>query len=499
MTAMVTVTASFNYIVNQMVADLGASQSQTDVLRQVPSIGALLVVFLAGAIGDRLGARRVVLSCIALFIVGDLIVAVSPVMPAASFGLLLSYVGKSIVAVVALGYMSAAIGSSDGRAAAFATFAAVMPIAYIVAPVVAGLLVSGPGWRWVPVFWAICGLAGLVVTARMLERDDERSRITGELVTPALAGVVLAAGVQVLTLYSQDGWTSRMTLTVCIGLGAVVALTVLMKRMKDPTLSFAPLRNGGIALLLIVLILAMFANLWFYMTLALQYIYGLDTLETAVAMIPAQLVSMLGAALAGRFIQRAGITAAGTGMLVGVAVCLFASGLLQESSPLLLAILIVSIYAGFAVGAGVAMTNAIMDLSQKGTDGNTAAFRSAASNVGTAIGVAAMTAIVFTAAQDSLIEQSTAAGIPQATATEIATAVRDGATSEDVSSQYSVPVAAVDQISEMETTAYVVGLHAHGFVGAGVNGAAALLFLAVRRRQRQVPSIHGGPSTAAAA
>ena len=42
------------------------------------------------------------------------------------------------------------------------------------------------------------------------------------------------------------------------------------------------------SLLLIVVILVSFANLWFYLTIGFEYIYGLDALATAVAMLPAR-------------------------------------------------------------------------------------------------------------------------------------------------------------------------------------------------------------------
>ena len=54
---LLTLTASFNYVLNYMLADLDATDSQSDMIRQIPSIAALLVIFVAGAIGDRLGAR----------------------------------------------------------------------------------------------------------------------------------------------------------------------------------------------------------------------------------------------------------------------------------------------------------------------------------------------------------------------------------------------------------------------------------------------------------
>ncbi len=104
---LLTLTASYNYIITDMLQGLNATESQTDIARQVPSIGALLVIFAAGTLGTRLGVRRVMVWCGAMYTVGSLIVAVAPVMGVATLGLLLASIGKSAVFVIGLAYMSA--------------------------------------------------------------------------------------------------------------------------------------------------------------------------------------------------------------------------------------------------------------------------------------------------------------------------------------------------------------------------------------------------------
>jgi len=480
---LLTLASSFNLVLNDMLQDLNATESQTDLARQMPAIAALLVIFLAGSLGERLGARRVMLVCTALFTVGSVVVAIAPIMAVATLGLLLANVGKAALFVVALAFMSSSINSKDGRAAAFATFSAVMPITYLLMPLLAGVILANSSWRWVAAVWAISGLVGAVAVWRLLPRGQATSEGAGELLTPALAGMVLASVVQVITLYPDSGMTTRLAITIALGVVCLIVLVVALRKMSSPTLSLEPLRHGGLVLLLIVLILTMFANLWFYMTMALQYIFGLTSLQVAVAFVPVQLCSIAGAALSGKLVQRTGVAKAGALLLVVVAASLGVSTLIQVTTALWVCIVIMSVYSAAAVGAGVALTNAIMDLARHGEDGSASAYRGAATNLGSAIGVAAMTGIVFFAASTSLYDQSVAAGIDPATSSQIATAMRDGATSEDASSLYAVPVQEVDQIDAMQQQAYVVGLHAHGAAGGAVTLVAAILFYAVRRRQ----------------
>lgn len=479
---LLTLTASYNYIITDMLQGLNATENQTDMARQVPSIGALLVIFAAGTLGTRLGARRVMVWCGAMYSVGSLIVAAAPVMGVATLGLLLASIGKSAVFVIALAYISAKIADPDGRATAFATFSAVTPITYLIMPLLAAVVADDTNWRWVAVIWAVTGAIGTVVLRRLLP-DERSSGSTGELITPVLAGVMLAAIAQVVTLVPDDGWSTRAILSLALAIAALVALAVALRRIANPSLSLAPLRHGGLVLLLIVLMLSLLANLWFYMTLGLQYIYGESTTQVAVIMIPSQIFTIAGAMLAGRLLQRLGITFTGTVLLAATGLALLASSLMTITTPIWVAMLIMCAYSAAAVGAGVALTNSIMNLAPPEESGSAASFRSAASNLGGAIGVALMTAVVFGAAASSLQEQSAASGLDQATVSAIAKDMRSGATSEEASSQFAVPIDEVDQIDDMQRNAYLAGFQAHGQLGGAVTLLAAVLFFVIRRRQ----------------
>lgn len=484
---LLTLTASYNYMLPDMLSSLNASGSQTDMARQISTIAALLVIFAAGSLGIKLGARRVMLWCTVLFSLGSALIAVAPVMQVATLGLLLSGVGRSAVMVVAVAALSAGISDRDGRAAAFSTISAVMPVTYLVMPLVAGVLLAEANWRWVAGVWAVSGAFSWFVVWRWVRGGPAAPdpEAAGELVTPILAGVVLAVAVQVLTITPDTGVTGRIVGTVAVGVVAAVVLVIAMRRMEEPSLSIAPLRHGGLSLLLVVLVLTLFANLWFYMTMALQYIFGLSALEVAVWMAPVQLFSMAGAALAGRLVQIWGLLRTGTLLLAVVAVMLAISALIGLSTPVWVCVAILGVYSAAAIGSGVVLTNSIMDLAPRGEEGSASAFRGAANNLGNALGVAIMTGIVFSAAAASLHDQFAAAGLDPATANDVAAAMRDGATSEEASSLYAVPVAEADEINGMQQVAYVEGLHAQGVSGAAVTAVAAALFFLVRRREER--------------
>ncbi len=477
-----TLGASFNYVLVDMLRDLGSSAAHSDFVRQMPTIGALLVTFIAGALGQRLGFKRVLVTCCALYAVGCAAVAAAPSMPIATAGLLLANVGKAALLVVALAALRTRVRAEDGRATAFATFSAAIPFAYLFVPLGAAVVVESAGWRWVAVVWIAAGILALIVVSALMPADRPGTEPTGEMLTPALAGVVLATAVEAITQLSQQGLSPPFFVSVAVCLGAVAALAIAMRSSPDPTLDLTPLRHGNLVLLLVVLVLTLFANLFFYMTMALQYIYDLAPIAVALAMAPAQLSAVVGAIASGRVVRRWGITRAGSVLMTVVAVTLLCSAGIGVSSPLWLAVAIVCVYAAAAAGGGVAVTNAVMDGAPPGKDGAASAFRGAAASIGTAVGVAGMTAIVTTAASASLHHQFVQADIDDSPSTQVAREITSGATSEDASSLYAVPVTEADEIDDFRRQAYLEGFRAHGLVGGVVTLAAAGMFLVTRRR-----------------
>ena len=246
------------------------------------------------------------------------------------------------------------------------------------------------------------------------------------------------------------------------------------------------------ALLLIIVILVSFANLWFYLTVGFQYLYGLDALQTAVVMLPAQLAGIGGALISRMIMRKSGITAAGTIMLAALAGSLLLSGLITADSPIWLPIVVMSAYAVASVGAGVPVTNAVMNLAPKGDDGSTSAFRSAAGNIGAAVGVVVMSTIVFAAFSGSLTNSLQNEGLDSKQSDRIAESLREGVTSEDVSASYSVPLQRVRQIAAAQREAYAAGLRAHGLSGAAFTVICLVIFSWARRRQAKA----AGPARA---
>lgn len=483
-----TVSASFNYIMGPMLDDLGLTAEDASVALQLPNLAEILVVFSAGVLGDRLGQRRVITYSAVAFIVGSLLVSIGPSMPLISVGLLVGGVGASAITIVALGLLGARIEAPGARASAFAVFGAINPMVYLVMPVLAGIAVQHLTWRMVPMLWAVFGLLALVATRRLLPTNQVLVG-AGEVATPLLAGVTVMVAVQWITWTNNLGIAAPPTLAaLVVTILALSATAITYRRSQHPTLGLGVLRRGAMPALLIIVLLAPFANLWFYMVLSFQHVYGLGAVETAIAMVPAQLAGILGAVAARTLMARRGVTWAGTVLLVAVGVSLLLTLTLRPESPLWLPIIVVALFSAAAIATSIPLTNAVMNAANPEESGSASAFRGAAGSIGAALGVVLMGSVVFGAVRANMVDEMIATGRSPEAAAALVSELESASEAPDPSSPYPVPAQEQEYVKSAFSRSMLNGLYADGVAGAGIAFGSAGLFFVSRRRLRREPA-----------
>lgn len=486
--------ATMNYVIDPIVTDLGASEGQSSMLRQIPGIAGLLSIFIAGVLDVRYGSRRMLIACGVLMTAGYALTTIATVMPVLTLGLLLASVGRMALYVVAVSLLGAAIREPGPRASAFASYTMMTPAVCLVLPLIASVFVDDFGWRWVSAIWLLGGIAVVVVALRALpdDRPVEAGRASGELWTPAVAGIALVGVTQVVRLANADGLLSTPVLLA--GLLTVVSgasLMVLLRRIPEPSLSLSLLKRGGIPLLIVVATLIPFANLSYYTTLGVQYLYGLSTLVTCLLLMPAQLFGVIGARLSAVLIRRRGLTFAGTSMLVALSVALASCAVVTTSTPVVVPAIILCLYMGFLAAAATPVINSVMDLAPAGEESNASAYQIVAGSLGGVLGVVMMSAVVDSAIYGSLRDQMPSTGMTAQQVEEVAMDMAQGATPEEASARYAIPIGTADQIQVHERLAMVEAYQAQGQWGAIVCLGAAATYYVNRRRKRRVlqPSV----------
>jgi hypothetical protein len=150
-------------------------------------------------------------------------------------------------------------------------------------------------------------------------------------------------------------------------------------------LSLAALHSGGMLILLAVVLIVPFVDLWFYMTIGYQSVYDATALQTALLMVPAQLAGVIGGLVSRKIIQARGITFTGILLLIVLSASVLTTLAVTVESPIWFLVAVMSLYAAASVGAAVPVTNSIMNAAPVGEEGNASAFRGASIYIGTAL------------------------------------------------------------------------------------------------------------------
>lgn len=402
------VSASLTFTLSPMINELSLTSEQSDTVLAIPSIASLFVVFLAGRLGDRLGHRRIIIWASAAFIVGSAVTAAAPAMGQVILGLVLAGASATAIQIVVLGQLQQSFPTGRVRVAAFTSYGMMFPLVYLVVPVLTGWILLEMSWRWIPVFWAVAGALIPIAALSSLPRASRRGPI-GELATPIIAGIALAAIVETVCLRQSYGLGSARSIAFgVIALASLAVWIVLTRRLRTPSVSLTALRAPGMKLLIFaVLVVAMVCTLVF-VTLGVEYLYELTSLQAALALVPAQLGAVLGAKLlAAWLMRRFRMPTAICVTLAALAISVSLLVVVSAQSPLWLPIAIGAVFSAFGLAAITILNAAVMGRAPEGDAGMVSAIRGAASAIGAALGVSIVGAGVVAA-----VRLQDASGVP---------------------------------------------------------------------------------------
>lgn len=382
------VSASMTFTLAPMMRSLGLTSGQGDMVMAMPAIASMVVVFVAGRLGDRLGHRRVTVWSAPVFVVGALLVASASDFRTVQAGMLLLGASVTATQVACFGLLQGCFPDGRARVSGFSTLNMMFPAVFMVVPVLTGRVVAVADWRVVPAAWMVAGLLIPAAGLMLLPAPGPRQR-TGELATPLLAGLALAGLLSATNRRAIGGWNSHATaIMLVVAVIAAVALIVLLRRLHAPTFSMDVVREPGMGALLVALLLVACAGTLGYVTLAVQYLHSLTALQAAVALLPAQVGAVLGAkALAGRLMNIVGTVRAGAVLIAALAISYLTLLLVTSGSPIWVPVLSATSFIACAMAALTVLNAAVMGRATEREQGTVSSFRAAAGNGGNALQV----------------------------------------------------------------------------------------------------------------
>ncbi|MEW9527336.1 MFS transporter [Microbispora sp. NPDC049125] len=280
------------------------------------------LMLLGGRLTDAFGARRVLVSGLAVFVAASLVTG-SAAGPAVLIGGRLAQgVGAALLSPAALATITRTFHGPE-RNRALGVWAALGGVGFAAGALLGGVLTAGPGWRWVFFVNVPVGLAVLAWLPRVLSAGGTHSPRRIDVPGAALVTGGTAALIYGVVGAGDAGWGSAATLIplaaslVLYALFALVEGAAKVPLMDVRVLARRPVATGAF---LMSIGTGLLLGSLFLGSIYLQQMRGLSALVTGVLFLPVALATAAGGHLAGALIGRIGVrSTAVAGLLVAAA------------------------------------------------------------------------------------------------------------------------------------------------------------------------------------
>ena len=280
-------------IVNVAIASIGASFSGGVAALQwvlnAYTIAFAAFILTAGALGDRIGAKRVFLAGFAIFTSASLACVLAPTLPLLISARALQGLGAAVLVPNSLALLSHAYPGEQERGQAVAIWAAGASLALTAGPLAGGALITVAGWRSIFLVNVPIGLVGLWLTWRdakettksLHRRIDLPGQVAAIIALGCLSGAIIEGSVL--------DWTNGWILAGLIGaLIAAAAFVIIERRAAQPMLPLSLFENQAFSTTALVgfLVNIAFYGLIFVFSLYFQQVNRLSAFWTGLAFVP---------------------------------------------------------------------------------------------------------------------------------------------------------------------------------------------------------------------
>lgn len=288
--------SSLNMALPLMSADLQLGQLELTWVVNIYTLIFASLLFVAGAVGDRYGRKVAMQIGLGIFTAGSLYAGflaqtgTELIIARAIMG-----IGGAFVMPTTLSIINNTFPKGE-RARAVAIWGAVAGIGMMVGSIISGILLEHFTWHSLFLFSAIVAVIGLVANQILAHesRDEEETPVDwlgGVLSTIGLFGVVYG-----VTEAPSKGLGDPMVLISLIGGALAVAAFIFWEtRTKTPMLDMKLFKDRGFAISSLTLTLTFLAmsGVFFALSQLIQLIMGYTALESSLAMIPLMLPMMI--------------------------------------------------------------------------------------------------------------------------------------------------------------------------------------------------------------
>jgi DHA2 family methylenomycin A resistance protein-like MFS transporter len=307
--------------------DLNASLGSAQWVLNAYTLTLAGLLLTAGALGDRVGLRRMFLVGTGVFTAASAACAAAPSILALIGARVVQGVGAAALLPATLALIPYLFRDRAGQTRAGVVWVGIGAGAVALGPLLGGLLIDAFGWRSVflinlpvGVIAVLVGRISIAETPRRLRKVDRFGQLTAVAAMGLVTGAVIHGG--------QSGWRSPVTIGMLLaGLLVGTAFWTGEGRIREPMLppAFFADRVRTVAVASAALMGFLFYGTLFMMSLYFQEVRGWSPGSTGVALLPLTVGTLAGPfviyrPLARRFGHRVMLVAGFVGCALGVVV-----------------------------------------------------------------------------------------------------------------------------------------------------------------------------------
>ena len=386
-----------NVAIRPIGESLGGGVSGLQWVVSAYTVAFAALILSAGAIGDRIGAKRLFVGGFALFTVASVACGLAPTLGILIGARAVQGIGAAVLVPCSLTLLNHSCSSDAERVRAVGLWAAGGSAALSAGPLIGGVLVAALGWRAIFFINVPTGLAGILLTVRWAV-DTPRSPGRGVDLWGQLLAIICLTSLAAATIEAGANGLGNhgVMLGFAVACAAGLGFVAVEARGSRPMLPLALFRSRTFSCATAIgfTVNVAFYGLIFVLSLFFQRAQQLSPLQTGLAFAP-----MTAAVMASNLRARWLLARIGTRRLIGFAALLMAIG----------AISLIETGRGTGHGAVVAqlvcigtglgllvpvMTSALLSSVERSRSGVASGALNSARQTGSVVGVAVYGALI---------------------------------------------------------------------------------------------------------
>lgn len=386
-----------NTALHSIGTSLGGGVSELQWVVSAYTITFAAFILTAGALGDRIGAKRIFMAGFAIFTVASAACALAPTATVLIAARCVQGLAAAILVPNSLALLSHVYADEKARGRAVAIWAAGASLALTAGPFVGGALITLVGWRSIFLVNLPIGLAGLYLTWRFaVETSRSPGReidLPGQIAAIAALGSLAGAIIEGGSL----GWENPFVLAGFAAFAVSALLFVWREaRAAQPML---PLSLFGHRMFALTSLLGLLVNIALYglifvLSLYFQQVNGLSAFQTGLAFVPMMGVVLPVNLVAPRITERFGAPATiAAGAMLSAAGCLAALGIQADTSYWAICAQLIAMSSGLGLLVPP-LTSTLLGSVEKSRSGIAAGVLNATRQTGSVLGVALFGSLV---------------------------------------------------------------------------------------------------------